>query len=247
MECSVNRTEMFLSMTSRFTSAIRSVRSRGAIPAVGSSISNKRGSLASAIASSTRFAIGELLAGALGRLRHADLFEQIKRALQPEVSQGATEANDLAMVAGERELHIFSDRHGAEGRRDLERAADAEPPDLARRQGNDAAAGKADIPVVGPHLSVDDVEAGRLTRAVGTDQREEFALADIEADIVERAHAAECLAQAAYREDAHAGFLRAGRHLPKAPTMPPGNASTRTRITTPSRPRQKEVWRMIVS
>ena len=54
IECSVNSTEMPRSITSRFTSAIRSLRSRGAMPAVGSSISSRRGSLASAMASSTR-------------------------------------------------------------------------------------------------------------------------------------------------------------------------------------------------
>src|SRR5262245_6292668 len=54
MECSVNRTEIPRSTTSRLTRAINSLRSRGAIPAVGSSINKRRGSLARAIASSTR-------------------------------------------------------------------------------------------------------------------------------------------------------------------------------------------------
>ena len=54
MLCSVNSTAMPRSTTSRLVSAISSLRSRGAMPAVGSSISSSFGSLASAIASSTR-------------------------------------------------------------------------------------------------------------------------------------------------------------------------------------------------
>src|SRR3974390_3175148 len=192
-------------------------------------------------------AVRKLLAGTLGGLRHAAPIEQVKRAAEPSVVQGAAESKDFAMVAGKRQLHVLGHRHGAKGRRDLKRAADAEPPDLARRQPDDAMAGKADVPVVGSQLPVDDVEAGRLAGAVGADQRKELPFADIEADIGERAHAAECLAQAAHREDAHAGFLRAWSRLANVPTMPPGNSSTRTRITTPSNPRQKEVWRMMLS
>jgi len=47
--------------------------------------------------------------------------------------------------------------------------------------------------VVRQELSVDHIEAGRLAGTVGSDQRQEFALADVEADIVDGAHAAERL------------------------------------------------------
>src|SRR5438128_1878173 len=105
------------------------------------------------------------------------------------ISQSRAEAIDLAMVARKCELNVLGHGHGAEGRRDLKGAADAEPPDLARRQSDDASIGKADFAVVGHYLPVDDVEAGRLAGAIGSDQRKEFTLADIEADIVDRLHA----------------------------------------------------------
>src|SRR5688500_15932057 len=55
IECSVNSTAMERSRTSRLTSEMSWLRSCGAMPAVGSSMSSSRGRLASATASSTRF------------------------------------------------------------------------------------------------------------------------------------------------------------------------------------------------
>ena len=40
---------------------------------------------------------------------------------------------------------------------------------------------------------------------------------------------------------------RAPSRLLSAPTMPPGNTSTSSRMTAPSRPRQNVVWRMTLS
>ena len=54
MLCSVKSTAMLRSTTRRLVSAISSLRSLGAMPAVGSSISSSFGRLAIAIASSTR-------------------------------------------------------------------------------------------------------------------------------------------------------------------------------------------------
>ncbi|CFW03928.1 Uncharacterised protein [Bordetella pertussis] len=54
MLCSVNSTAMPRSTTSRLVRAISALRSCGAMPAVGSSISSSLGSLASPMASSTR-------------------------------------------------------------------------------------------------------------------------------------------------------------------------------------------------
>ena len=54
MLCSVNSTARPRSVTSFFVNAISSLRSFGAMPAVGSSISSSFGAFAIAIASSTR-------------------------------------------------------------------------------------------------------------------------------------------------------------------------------------------------
>ena len=54
-----------------------------------------------------------------------------------------------------------------------------------------------DLAGVGRELAVDDVEAGRLAGAVGPDQGEEFAAPDVEADLVDGAHAAKGFRQRA--------------------------------------------------
>src|SRR5262245_28898032 len=192
-------------------------------------------------------AVGELLAGALGSVRHADLIEQLDGARAMAARERSAEAEDLAVVARERHLHVLGYRHRAERRRHLEGAADAEAPDVARVQADDAAAGQGDVATIGRELPVDHVEAGRLARAVGSDQRQELAVAQVEADVLDGMHAAECLGQVVHGEDAHARFLRAESRLPSAPTMPPGNTSTSSRITRPSKPRQNAVWRMMLS
>src|SRR5262249_12329345 len=128
-----------------------------------------------------------------------------------------------------------------EGRRHLKGAADAEPPNVARLQCDDAAIGEFDIAVIGRELPVDHVETGRFPRAVGADQRQELAFADVEADVLDVWHACEGPRQVAHAEYAQAGFLHSFTRLLSAPTMPPGNTSTSSRITAPSRPRQNAV------
>src|SRR5262249_55541266 len=122
-----------------------------------------------------------------------------------------------------------------------------EPPNVAGLEADDAVVGESHLAAVGQKLAVDDVEAGRLAGAVGADQRQELALADVEADIGDRAHAAERLAEVAHGEDAHGCALPAARHLASAPTIPPGKTSTSSRITRPNRPRQNWVWRSSAS
>src|SRR6188472_285725 len=153
----------------------------------------------------------------------------------------------LSRMRNQRHLHVLGDRHRAEGRGDLEGAADAEAPDVARPQPRNALSLKQDFAAVGLALPVDHVEAGRLAGAVRTDHRQEFAGVEIEADVVDGVHPAERLRKIADRQDAHGAVLRAANHLPMAPTMPVGNASTSTRMTAPSSPRQNAVWRMMVS
>src|SRR3546814_2479964 len=53
---------------------------------------------------------------------------------------------------------------------------------------------------VGLDLAVQHIEAGALPRAVGADQRQQFALRDLEAHVLHRLDAAEGLAQAPHRQ-----------------------------------------------
>src|SRR5262249_5882889 len=103
----------------------------------------------------------------------------------------------------------------------------------------------------GPQLTADHVEAGGLAGAVRSDQRQELAAADREADTVYGAHAAERFGEAADRKHRHRDFPRAAPRpliaLARDPTMPPGNMSTSTRMMAPSSARQYSVWRITLS
>src|SRR5262249_39054417 len=127
---------------------------------------------------------------------------------------------------------------------------DTEPPDRARLEPADAAIAEPDVARVRRELAVDHVEAGRFAGAVRPDQRQELALGDVEADVVDGAQAAERLCQVAHREHAHGrveGRALRDSKLVSPPTTPPGKASTRSRITPPSSARQYSVCRMIIS
>src|SRR5437660_1422034 len=161
--------------------------------------------------------------------------------------QRRAEPEDLPVMADQRHLDVLGMRHRAEGGCDLEGAADAEAPDVARLEADEAALGKFDVAVIRRDLPVDHVEAGRFARAIRADQRQKFALADIEADVLDGVQAAKSLREVADAQHAHAPFLRAAIRLLSAPTMPPGKTSTSSRITAPRSPRQNAVWRMTLS
>src|SRR5262249_21423246 len=192
-------------------------------------------------------AMGRCWRGAAAGPRHADLVEELDRSGAMAGRECRAEAEDLPVVAHQRHLDVLGHGHRTEGRRHLKGAADAEPPNVARLQSDDAAIGEFDIAVIGRELPVDHIKTGRFPRAIGADQRQKFAFADVEADVLDGVHAAEGLRQIANAEHAHAGFLRAITRLLSAPTMPPGNTSTSSRMTAPSRPRQNVVWRMTLS
>src|SRR6185503_20763155 len=120
-------------------------------------------------------------------------------------------------------------------------------PDVARPQPRNAVSLEQDFAAVRFALPIDHVEAGRFAGAVWADHRQEFARVEIEADVIDGVHSAERLRKIPDRQDIHGAVLRAANHLPMAPIMPAGNASTSTRMTAPSNPRQNAVWRMMVS
>src|SRR5438094_3677678 len=156
------------------------------------------------------------------------------------------EAEHLARVRQQRELHVLAHGERAPDRGDLEGAPDALAPDLPRREAEDRFAAEQHLAGIGAELAVHHVEAGGLAGAVGTDEREELALAEREAHPVDRAHAAERFLQVAHLEKR---FHRATRFAQPAivPAMPIGNTSTSARMTTPSTPRQYGVCRITES
>ena len=142
IECSVNSTEMLRSTTSRLTSAISSWRSR-ARHAGGRLVHQQQARLVGerdGELDALDVAIGEFAARPVGGLAHADLREQLERALAMQRSGRPPQPVDLAGVRDQRHLHVLDDRHRAEGGGDLEGAADAAPPDVARRKPGDVAA-----------------------------------------------------------------------------------------------------------
>src|SRR5947199_143707 len=108
--------------------------------------------------------IGKLFARALGRARHADLVEELDCSAAMAGRERRAEAEDLAVVAHQRHLYVLDHGHRTAGRRALKGAADAEPPNVARPQSDDAAIGEFDIAVIGRELPVDHVETGRFPR-----------------------------------------------------------------------------------
>ena len=80
-------------------------------------------------------AIGDLAAQPIRLVRHADELQQLE---QPRLGAAAPPNDGVghssSAMRQQRHLHVLGERHRQERRRDLERAADAEPPDLRAAQ-----------------------------------------------------------------------------------------------------------------
>ena len=120
-------------------------------------------------------AIGEFAAGALGIAAHADQFEQAAGFVAREFRRRMPHVEQRAAMRHQRDLDVFAHGHGRECRGDLKGAPDPEPPDRARLLAGDVFAEQADAAGVGNVLAVEHVEAGAFSRAVGADQRQDFA------------------------------------------------------------------------
>jgi len=99
-----------------------------------------------------------------------------------------------------------------------------------------------DVAVIRRDLPVDHVEAGRFARAIRADQRQKFALADIEADVLDgRGTPPKSLSRGCGRASTlMRAFLRAAiSPCSGAPTMPPGKTSTSSRIHRAEEPAPK--------
>ena len=108
--------------------------------------------------------------------------------------QQATRASGVRQA---RQPHVFAHGHRRERGRNLEGAADPAARDRMRGNAVDARPRQRDAARVGNELSVDEIEAGRLAGAVGSDQRDQFAGRDGKRHVVDGAYAAERLGETA--------------------------------------------------
>src|SRR5205814_8638616 len=102
--------------------------------------------------------------------------------------------------------------------RDLDRAADTQARDLARRQAGDVAALVGDRAAIGLEVAGDHVDEGGLAGAVGADQADHRVLLDRRADLGRRGHRAERLAQTARLQN----YRHCARSRPAADHRPSG-------------------------
>jgi hypothetical protein len=200
MWCSTSRTVTWYCARMVLMSVPSTPTSSWLRPPAGSSTSRSRGCPASARASSTRLSVpnGRPAAGLPRHLVELEEVEQRHRlvaygtllAVHPRHSQRVAEkvAARLAVQAGH---HVL--QHGQRGKQGevLERAAHPELGDAVRRTRQDRAAGEQHVAPVGRVETRQAVEQRRLAGAVGTDERHDLALGDVEPDTVKRDDAAE--------------------------------------------------------
>jgi len=117
---------------------------------------------------------------ALGRLVAARA-AQMQRLFDPR-------AHAMQVASGQ---HVVEHAHAPEQRNALERARNAAQRRLMRMHALSRGAVEAHRPLLRPVDAIDHVQQRALARAVRTDQRTDFALMDIEADIRDRAYPAE--------------------------------------------------------
>src|SRR5665213_25786 len=138
-----------------------------------------RGKLQSALA-----AIGQLDGGNIGIGGEAYVGDQFHRAW-PERIEGSGRAPEIeraAALALQGDAHILQDGQVRKYRRDLKRAPDAKPRDLGRRQRGDVVALEADTAAGRAEEFREQIKAGGLAGAVGSDQRVNGATRDAQID-----------------------------------------------------------------
>jgi hypothetical protein len=140
-------------------------------------------------------AIGQFTAGACRKTAHPDKFKQAVRFALRISRQRSREVEQSVTVRGQRHLDVLAYGHGRECRGDLEGAPHTQPPDLARLQARGILPQHMHAACIGRGLAVEHVEAGRLARAVGADQRKDFTGLKRKRDAAHRMHAAIGFAQ----------------------------------------------------
>ena len=148
-------------------------------------------------------AIGERAGGKLAQVLELEELEQVLDLLavrdlfllrQAPVHERGEDARAHAHVPAEHE--VVEHAHALEERDVLEGARNPALGNAARRQVGDVLALERDAPAVGPVEAADHVEQRRLAGAVGPDDREDLAPADLEAHVIDGHHPAEMLGDA---------------------------------------------------
>ncbi len=98
-----------------------------------------------------------------------------------------------AAAIGGGDLHILANREREEWLGHLKGAIDAEVHKFVRRQSADRALVEENLPVIGPVEAGDDIDAGGLAGAVGSDQPENLSRHEAEADAIQGAESRETL------------------------------------------------------
>jgi hypothetical protein len=101
--------------------------------------------------------------------------------------------------------HVLEHRERGKDLRDLERARDAEPGDLARRPPGNVAVLEPDGALGRPQMTGDHVDEGGLAGAVGADDADGLLRRNVDRDVARRHDRAERLLEIAHRQD-HRAF-----------------------------------------
>jgi hypothetical protein len=127
----------------------------------------------------------------------------VGHALELERAQQVHDVDaPLRMAAvGARHLDVLAHGQGEERLRHLEGAVDAEMDEAVRREPAHALPGEADLAAIRRVKAGDDVDAGRLARAVGADEAQDLARLQVEAQAVQGAERAEALDEPRDLED----------------------------------------------
>ena len=125
-----------------------------------------------------------------GRGPVGDVIElHVRERLVSRLAHGALPERSRPRVRADE--HVVEDGHRRKELNVLERARDAPAHDPVRGRAEEALAVEDDLAGIGPVEPGDDVESGRLPRAVGADQPGDLTLLDVERQLGERDDAAE--------------------------------------------------------
>src|SRR6266536_1390146 len=168
----------------------------------------------------------------------AELAEDVERLLPDgvmEIGQRPEEARQpLAGKDGER--HVVEDRQLVEEVDDLEAARDAGLDAAVHRLVGDIGAPKENLSAVGLDETADEIHEARLPRAVGADQRQDLALANVEFYLVDHVGLDYVLGLLLRLEEVHreTRLLARAQSSRMVPTIPVGRTFTKTTRMIPS-------------
>src|SRR5207245_6586796 len=194
-------------------------------------------------------AVRQLDRGRPGEGGEADRVDQLQGpAIElPEHALGPPEVERAAARSLQRDAHVFQNRQVREHGRDLKRAHEPQAGDVRRTGARDVAALEPDAPARGSEEMRQQIEAGRLAGAVGTDERVDRPAAHPQGHVLDGDEPAKLLGESLGLEDEVVSHLEAAgpaadRTAPRAsratPDWPrPSPTRRRTRLAPAGLPR----------